>query len=54
MSFCFEVLKSTKISSYEPVEVKSTKMGTGRKFVTLQYLFLSLSLSLSLSLKKFY
>ena len=43
MLFCFEALESTKISSYEPVSsqkyenCESTKMGTGRKFVTLQY-----------------
>ena len=36
MKFCFEALESTKISSYEQFQVKSMKMGTGRKFVTLQ------------------
>ena len=36
-SFCFEALKGTKNSSHEPVSSQKYEMGTGRKFVTLQY-----------------
>ena len=38
MSFCFEALESTKISSHEPVSSQKYENGYRTKFVILQYI----------------
>ena len=40
MSACFAALEGTQLIRLSQFQVKSTKMGTGRKFVILQHLML--------------